>query len=107
MAKKLARVIGRMSDADKARHAQIIAAVKKEFPPKHVGRQPAAPGIGAAIRAAREAKGMSWYAVAQQAGIPNQGTIRDIELGRDVKVSSLQAVAKVLGLEVELVAARS
>ena len=45
------------------------------------------------------------YALAQRAGVPNQGTIRDIEQGKDVKLSNLQAVASALGLELELVAA--
>ena len=44
------------------------------------------------------------YALAKAAGIPNQATIRDIEQGKDVKFSNLQAVAKALGLELELVA---
>jgi hypothetical protein len=34
-----------------------------------------AAGLGAAIRAARESLGLSWYAVAQRAGLPNQGTV--------------------------------
>ncbi len=33
----------------------------------------------------------------------NQATIRDIEQGKDVKLSNLQAVASALGLELELV----
>jgi hypothetical protein len=37
------------------------------------------------------------------AGIPRQATIRDIEQGKDVKVSDLQAVAAALGLSLELV----
>ena len=39
------------------------------------------------------------------AGIPNPSTVRDIEYGRDTKLSSLQAVAKALGLRLELVEA--
>jgi hypothetical protein len=35
--------------------------------------------------------------------IPIQATIRDIEQGKDVKLSYLQAVASALGLELELV----
>jgi hypothetical protein len=50
-----------------------------------------------------EAQGLTWYALAQRAAIPNQATIRDIEQGRDVKLSNLQAVATALGLELELV----
>ena len=46
---------------------------------------------------------MTWYALAQRAGVPNQATIRDIEQGKDVKVSNLRAVAQALGLELDLV----
>jgi DNA-binding XRE family transcriptional regulator len=69
--------------------------------------QPATSGIGYQVRRAREAKGLTWYAVAKAAGIPNQNTVRDIEFGRDVNLSNLQAVAAVLGLRVELVASPS
>jgi len=50
------------------------------------------------LRKAREAQELSWYAVAKAAGIPNPGTIRNIEAGRDAKLSNVQAIAKVLGL---------
>jgi hypothetical protein len=43
--------------------------------------------------------------VAKLAGIPNSNTIRDIEYGRDVKLSNLEAVVKALGLQLELVEA--
>ena len=46
---------------------------------------------------------MTWYAVAKLAGIPNPNTVRDIEYGRDAQLSNVQAVAKVLGLRLELV----
>jgi hypothetical protein len=39
----------------------------------------------------------------QSRGIPNHATIRNIEQGKDVKFSNLEAVAAALGLEVELV----
>jgi len=41
--------------------------------------------------------------VAKEAGIPNPSTVRDIEYGRDTKLSSVQAVAQALGLRLELV----
>src|SRR3982751_3760662 len=99
----LKRIFRRMTEEERERHAKIIAAVEKEFPPKYKGKRPAAPGLPAAIRAAREQQGLTWYALAQKAGVPNQGTIRDIEQGKDVKLSSVQAVAQALGLELELV----
>ncbi len=101
---KLKHVNRRLTDEERARHAQIIAAALKDIPPKRgVGRKPAPPGIPTKIRRAREARGLTWYALAKAAGIPNQATIRDIERGKDVKFSNLEAVAAALGLELELV----
>ena len=62
----------------------------------------AADSISARLRDAREVQGLTWYAVAKAAGIPNSGTIRDIEAGKDAKLSNIEAVAKVLGLRLEL-----
>jgi ribosome-binding protein aMBF1 (putative translation factor) len=104
MKKRLQTIERRLTDAERQRLAQIRAAAEKDFPPK-AARRAAAPGIPAAIRAAREAKGLTWYALAQQAGVPNQATIRDIEQGKDVKLSNLRAVASALGLQLELVPA--
>ena len=59
--------------------------------------------MGAQIRAARESQGLSWYAVAKLAGIPNPSTVRDLEYGRDTKLSSVEAVAQALGLKLEVV----
>ena len=64
---------------------------------------PSSSGISAQIRAAREAQGLSSYAVAKLAGVPNPSTVRDLEYGRDTKLSSLEAVADALGLKLELV----
>lgn len=106
MAKKLKHVNRRLSDKERARHARIREAAMKDIPPKAGGgRKSAPPGIPAQIRHAREAQGLTWYALAKRAGIANQGTIRDIEQGKDVKLSNLQAVAAALGLELELVEA--
>jgi len=44
---------------------------------------------------------LSWNAVAKLAGIPNSNTVRDIESGADAKLSSVAAVARVLGLKLE------
>lgn len=86
---------------DRKRRDAIRQQVKQEFPPKQ--RKPTqADGIGAIFRKAREAQGLTWYAVAQAAGIPNSGTVRAIENGQDAKLSSLEAIAKVLGLRLEV-----
>jgi hypothetical protein len=82
----------------------IREKVSTEFPPRKPPRlQPARTGIAARIRTARLDRGLTWYAVAKEAGIPNPSTVRDIEYGRDTKLSSVQAIAKALGLRLELV----
>jgi ribosome-binding protein aMBF1 (putative translation factor) len=91
------------SDEEKRQYQKIREQVMDEFPPVKQSRKPSPPGIPSQIRAAREARGLTWYALAKQAGIPNSNTIRDIEEGRDVKLTNLQAIAKALGLSVELV----
>ena len=100
---KLRHVDRRLTDEERARHARIREAAIGDIPPKPgSGRKPTPQGIPAQIRHAREARGLTWYALAKLAGIPNQATIRDIEQGKDVKLSSLQSVAAALGLRLEL-----
>src|SRR5947207_2688184 len=102
--KKLKHVERQLTDEERARHARIREAVLKEIPPKPgVGPTPSPPGIPAKIRQAREALGLTWYALAKRAGISNQAILRDIEQGKDVKLSDLQSVAAALGLKLELV----
>ncbi len=86
------------------RHAVIRSKIEEEFPPAEgSGRQEAPPGIPAQIRQAREARGLTWYALAKLAGISNANTVRDIEYGRDAQLSTVQAVARALNLRLELV----
>jgi DNA-binding XRE family transcriptional regulator len=102
--KKLQHVNRRLTDEERTRHAQIREAAARDFPAKPgAGRKASPPGIPSRVRQAREARGLTWYALAKLAGIPNQATIRDIEQGKDVKLSNLQAVAVALGLKLELV----
>lgn len=101
---KLKHINRRLTPEERARHAEIIAAALRDIPPKRrSSRKPSPPGIPTRIRNARESRGLTWYALAKLAGIPNQATIRDIEQGRDVKLSNLLAVAEALGLELEVV----
>ncbi|MBU4272531.1 MAG: helix-turn-helix domain-containing protein [Planctomycetes bacterium] len=104
------KILGRIrrsgpeSRKEQQRLQEIREKVRLEFPPRDPPRlRPATEGIAARIRAAREAQGLTWYAVAKRAGIPNPSTVRDIEYGRDTKLSSVQAVARSLGLRLELV----
>jgi DNA-binding phage protein len=100
---RIQRIERKLTEEERQRHARIRSAAVKDFPPA-AAKQPATPpGIPSAILAARKAQGLTWYALAKRAGVPNQGTIRDIEQGKDVKLSNLTAVAQALGLELELV----
>jgi ribosome-binding protein aMBF1 (putative translation factor) len=100
------RRTGPRSPEELKRLKEIRQKVRKEFPPRDPPRlQPARDGVGSRIRTARENQGLTWYAVAKRAGIPNPSTVRDIEYGRDTKLSSVQAVAKALGLKLELLEA--
>ena len=107
--KKFQRIIRPATTEERKQHAEIRRKVQQEFPPATgAHRQEAPPGIPAQIRRAREAKGgrrlpCGPWAVAKLAGIPNPNTVRDIEYGRDAKLSNIQSVAKVLGLRLELV----
>jgi DNA-binding XRE family transcriptional regulator len=104
MAKKMQHINRQLTEEERARHARIREAAMTQFPPKgNGGKLLSPPGIPAQIRAAREARGLTWYALAKLAGIPNQATIRDIEHGKDVKLSNLQSVADALDLTLELV----
>jgi len=95
---------GPLSEAERQRLRDIRAQVQKEFPPRDPPRlKPSTSALAAQIRAARETRGLSWYAVAKLAGIPNPSTVRDLEYGRDTKLSSVEAVAHALGLKLELV----
>ncbi len=102
--KRLKHVNRQLTEDERERHAKIRAAAEHDFPPKRETTRAALPsGIPAKIRQARQARGLTWYALAQAAGIPNSATIRDIEVGKDVKLSDLQSVATALGLQLELV----
>ncbi len=106
MAKKKAKGVtrkGRVSSAEAQRLQGIRERAQRGFPPDPNRPRPATHGIGAKIRAARESQGLTWYAVAKSAGIPNPATVRDIEYGRDTKLSSIEAIAMVLGLKLDLV----
>ena len=88
----------RVSQEDADRLDEIRRQAMEDFPPLE-----SPPGIPTRIRIARQAKRMTWRAVANAAGIPDPSTVRDIEQGRDSHVSDLEAVARVLGLRLELV----
>jgi ribosome-binding protein aMBF1 (putative translation factor) len=95
---------GPISDEERELLRDIREKVLEEFPPRVPPRLKAATsGIGAQIRVAREVQGLTWYSLAEKAGIPDAGIIRDIEYGREVTLSNIEAVAAALGLKLELV----
>ena len=101
--KHFERMIRPATAEERDRHREIRRQVMQEFPSvEDAGCKPAPAGIPAQLRAARETKGLTWYAVVKLAGIPNSSTVRDIEYGRDAQLSNVQAVAKALGLQLEL-----
>ena len=101
---KTKRVVRKLTSEEKARHAIIREQVAKEFPPtKKKRRRPVRTGIGAELRKARKAQGLTYYAVAKQAGIPNSNTVKDVEYGRDARLSNIEAIASALQLKLELV----
>lgn len=66
-------------------------------------RYKAAPGVGAALRALREAKGLSQDGVARSARI-GRSTLVHLESGADVRLSRATAVARILGADIGVVA---
>ena len=99
------RIVRPATTEEKRRHAAIRKTAAKEIPPAGAGRKPSPPEFHRKFRAAREARGLTWYAAAKAAGIPNPNTVRDIEYGRDATLASVQALATALGLKLELIAA--
>jgi hypothetical protein len=102
--KKFKRIVRPATTEERERHATMRQAIMQEFPPTKGSIRPEPPpGIPARIRQAREAKGLTRYALAKLAGIPNANTDRDIEYGRDTQLSTVQAVARALGLRLDLI----
>jgi len=57
------------------------------------------------LRRARRARRLTYEAVAKKAGLPSANTVKDVEYGRNTELSSIEAIAKALGLKLELVEA--
>ena len=102
MPAKLQHVNRRLTARERAQHAKVRDAIVRECPPQRMPAD-ARGGIAGQIRAEREARQLTWYALAKLAGIPNQATIRAIEQGKDVRLSNVERVARALGLTLELV----
>jgi hypothetical protein len=101
--KRFKRIVRPATAEERQRHAEIREKILEEFPPAEgAGRAISPPGIPSQIRQTREARGLTWLALAELAGIGDSNSVRDIEYGRDAPFSHVQAVAKALGLRLEL-----
>ena len=100
---KVERITRQLTAEEKARHAQIRDQVMQEFPPADKKQRPVSAGIPAELRRARKARGLTYEAVAKEAGLPSANTVKDVEYGRNTDLSSVEAIAKALGLKLELV----
>jgi ribosome-binding protein aMBF1 (putative translation factor) len=98
------RSAGPRSEEERDRLQQIRREVMNEFPPRDPPTlQPVTSGIGAQIRSAREAQGLTWYSLADKARLTSANVVRDIEYGREVTLANIEAVVAALGLKLELV----
>jgi len=102
---KFERITRPLTAEEKARHAKIREQVRQEFPPAEKKQQPLSTGIAADLRRARKARGLTYEAVAKEAGLPDANTVKDVEYGRNTELSSMEAIATALGLKLELVEA--
>ena len=102
---KFERISRPLTAEEKARHAEIREQVMQEFPPAEKKQQPLSTGIAADLRRARISRGLTYEAVAKEAGLPNANTVKDVEYGRNTELPSIEAIAKALGLKLELVEA--
>jgi hypothetical protein len=93
----------RVTPEEAARLNEVRRQAQSDFPESPDRGIPAATGIGAQIRAAREAKELTWYSLAELAKIPRPETIRDIEYGQNAQLADVEAVVAALGLALELV----
>ena len=108
MAKKFTRVSRTLTPEQQQAYDEVRQKAKEEFPPLDPSHGPSEKGrIALAIREARKARGLTFEQLAQQAGVADPETVRDIEYGSDAKMSDVTALAAALGLRLELVLNRS
>jgi len=106
MAKDIHRIVRPLTADEKTRHAEVREQVEREFPPvEKKQHEPVRLGIIAELRMARKAQGLTYEAVAKEAGLPDANTVKDVEYGRDTSLSSIEPIARALGLKLELVEA--
>ena len=98
------RLTRQLTPDGKERHAEVRQQVMKEFPPatnkKH---EPPHDGIAAHLRQVRKSQRLTYEAVAQQAGVRNANTVKDVEFGRNTDLTDIEAIAGALCLKLELI----
>jgi hypothetical protein len=106
MAGSTERIVREATEEERQRHAQVRRDIEAEFPPLRPPREPSVRNrIAAAARKSRLAAGLTPEQLAARAGIPHAAIVRDLEGGRDVQLSEMEAVTSALGLTLEIVAA--
>lgn len=91
-----------MTQAQRQEAERIREAAQRDFPPKAVQQIPTPDGLPRKIQDARELRGFTRYELGKSANVP-ASVVRAIEQGEDVPISQFHAVAKALGLTLELV----
>ena len=105
MAEKFTRISRTLTAEQKKKYDEIRRQAKEDFPPREPPCGPSEKGrIALAIRAARNAQGLTFEQLARRSGVGDADTVRDIEYGADAKLSDVAALAHALGLRLELVA---
>ena len=106
MVEKPERLTRQLTPDEKQRHAEVRQQVMKEFPPaKNKKHKPLQNGIVAQLRQARKSQGLTYEAVAAQAGLRSANVVKDVEFGRNKDLADIEAIADALGLRLELVQA--
>ena len=104
MANQPERQTRRLTSDEQERHAEVRRQVMKEYPPaKNKKHEPLQTGIAARLRQARKSQGLTYEAVAQQAGVQSANAVKDVEYGRNTDIADIEAIAGALGLKLELV----
>lgn len=102
--KKPIRINRPLTEEERSPPPAVREEALRDFPPtKETAKHPSPSDIPTKIREAREARQLTWDTLAERAGVADQATIREIEQGKDVKLSDLERVAGALGLKLELV----
>ena len=106
MAEKPEQLRRQLTADEKQRHGKVRQQVMAEFPPaKNKKHAPLQVGIAAQLRQARKAQGLTYEAVAQQAGVRSANAVKDVEFGRNKDIADIEVIADALGLKLELVQA--